>query len=143
MPGEGGLQIRLAGHPSRYTESELTAHLRRFARFLAAFAADPDALVGDVPLLLPGERERLLEEWNDTAVELRPATVHGLFEAQAATTPTRIALIHAEERLTYAELNARANRLAHRLIDQGQGRAPWSRCRCRPRWSWWWRSSRS
>ncbi|MFF1741455.1 non-ribosomal peptide synthetase [Streptomyces mirabilis] len=121
VPGEGGLQIRLAGHPSRYTESELTAHLCRFARFLAAFAADPDALVGDVPLLLPGERERLLEEWNDTAVELRPATVHGLFEAQAATTPTRIALIHGEERLTYAELNARANRLAHRLIDQGAG----------------------
>ncbi|KOG51262.1 hypothetical protein ADK38_44665, partial [Streptomyces varsoviensis] len=64
---------------------------------------------------------RVLEEWNDTAAEVPRATLPVLFEAQAARTPNAVAVISGEVSLTYAELNARANRLAHHLIALGAG----------------------
>ena len=66
------------------------------------------------------ERTRLLLEWNATATHYpREACIHELFEAQAARTPDAVAVSCAGRTLTYAALNARANRLAHRLIARG------------------------
>jgi non-ribosomal peptide synthetase component F len=63
----------------------------------------------------------LLEEFNDTARPLPEATLPQLFEAQVAHAPGAIALVFGEESLTYQELNARANALAHHLIGLGVG----------------------
>ncbi|MCF5710803.1 AMP-binding protein, partial [Pseudomonas syringae] len=66
------------------------------------------------------EREQLLTAFNDTAaVYPRDATVHGLFEARVAAQPEAQAAVHGDTTLSYAELNSRANRLAHELIDCG------------------------
>ncbi len=97
---------------------------------LATMTADPD---GDAqaPCLPAGERERLLDTPETTAVEQVTARVHEAFEEQAAATPDNVAVIagsagHGEAadevRLTYAELNARANRLGHRLRSLGATR---------------------
>ncbi|HEX6038806.1 amino acid adenylation domain-containing protein, partial [Longimicrobium sp.] len=100
------------------------ATVRRFAgylrRVLAAMAADDAARVDALPLLSSAERRQVLDEWGaGNAVDAAPSTLHAAFQAQAARTPRAVALEHAGERLTYAELDARADRLAHRLSSQG------------------------
>ncbi|WP_256082948.1 amino acid adenylation domain-containing protein, partial [Streptomyces sp. AVP053U2] len=72
-----------------------------------------------IPVLGEAERRRLLTEWNDTAAEVPHAFVPELFEGWVARTPDAIALVFRNTELTYAELDARANRLAHHLIAQG------------------------
>ncbi|MFF4431012.1 amino acid adenylation domain-containing protein [Streptomyces sp. NPDC001513] len=93
----------------------------RFARILQQLVSDPDTRVGSVHVLEPAERERLLGEFNDTAVPAPAKTVPALFEEQAAATPDAIAVAFGAERLTYRELDARANRLAHVLAARGVG----------------------
>ncbi|TDF82586.1 non-ribosomal peptide synthetase [Pseudomonas sp. H9] len=89
---------------------------------LHGIVENPQARLGDLPLLDSQERQRLLLQWNATAeVFADGPCVHWLIEAQAGRTPDAPALAFAGEQLTYAQLNARANRLAHRLIEAGVG----------------------
>jgi amino acid adenylation domain-containing protein len=91
----------------------------RLARVLEQLVADPDVSVGDVDVLSAAERERLVEEVNDT---VEPTLEQGLVAAvrrQAQATPGALALIGEEESLTYQELDARSNRLAHWLVERG------------------------
>ncbi|MFF4582186.1 amino acid adenylation domain-containing protein [Streptomyces sp. NPDC001373] len=91
----------------------------RYARVLEQLAADPQARIGDVDVLVDGERERLLVEVNDTA---EPTLEGGLVQAlrrQAEAAPDAPALVSEEETLTYRELDARSNRLAHWLVERG------------------------
>ncbi|TIS71052.1 MAG: hypothetical protein E5W94_33585, partial [Mesorhizobium sp.] len=90
-------------------------------RLLEVVAADPARPIGSIDLLDPAERRQLLTEWNDTAQPVPAATLPALFEAQVARTPEATALVFEDEQLSYADLNARANRLAHHLIGLGAG----------------------
>ncbi|KAB2345061.1 non-ribosomal peptide synthetase, partial [Actinomadura rudentiformis] len=119
VPGPG-LSLRLHYRPDVYEKDVVEALLARIRRFLEAFAADSGQAIGAVELAGEDERARLAA-WNDTAAELRPGTLPELFEAQAARTPDDVALVWGDLSLTYAELNARANRLAHELIARGVG----------------------
>ena len=89
------------------------------ATLLAALVADPEAPVGDLPLLAAAERHQLAVEWNDTAPGAEADLVHHRFAAQAARAPDAVALLAGGMVLTYAELECRANRLAHRLRRSG------------------------
>ncbi|GAA4617549.1 non-ribosomal peptide synthetase [Actinoallomurus liliacearum] len=91
----------------------------RFVRLLEAVTADPDARIGAIDLLDETERRRVLEEWNDTARPVPAVTLADLFEAQVARTPDAVALVYEGVELTYAEFDARANRLAHYLVECG------------------------
>jgi amino acid adenylation domain-containing protein len=84
-------------------------------------AADPEIPVGRIDVLTGQERHQVLEAWNATDRLVAPRTLPELFEAQAARTPDAPALRSGAGVLTYAELDARANRLAHRLIALGAG----------------------
>ncbi|GAA5703539.1 non-ribosomal peptide synthetase [Streptomyces avermitilis] len=75
----------------------------------------------DVEVLPAAERRRLLTEWNGSAVDVTATTLLAPFEAQVERSPDRTALVFEGETLSYAELNARANRLAHWLTEQGAG----------------------
>ncbi|MFD5594862.1 amino acid adenylation domain-containing protein [Streptomyces griseorubiginosus] len=114
------LALRLSYRPDLYDETGARQLLDRFAAVLAAFVADPARRVRDVEILLPGERRRLL---GGAAVPAVPssATLPELFAEQAARTPEATAVLHEGTRLTYAELDARANRLAHLLTARGAG----------------------
>ncbi|SNS43135.1 non-ribosomal peptide synthase domain TIGR01720/amino acid adenylation domain-containing protein [Actinomadura meyerae] len=117
-----GLRVDFDAHPDLYTGDEVTAHLHRYLRFLRELgAADPATPLRDVELLDGAERDRVLREWNDTALPVPPAAVPELFEAQAARTPDAPAVAHAGTTLTYRELDERAGRLARRLIARGAG----------------------
>ncbi|MFF9783316.1 amino acid adenylation domain-containing protein [Streptomyces nigrescens] len=93
----------------------------RLVRMLTAAAAAPDRAVSEADLLAPGERHRLLVEWNGDAAEAAPASLPQLFEAQVARTPDAVAVVYEGVSLTYGELNARANRLARLLVAHGAG----------------------
>jgi amino acid adenylation domain-containing protein len=93
---------------------------RHFQVLLAAAAADPGRRIGDLPLLTPEERAQLLTGFNDTGSTAGPdLCLHQLFAAQAARVPDQVALIAPDARLTYRELDERADRLAHRLRALG------------------------
>ncbi|MFF2810184.1 amino acid adenylation domain-containing protein [Streptomyces sp. NPDC058000] len=93
----------------------------RLERLLHAVVTDAARPIGDLDILSPAERDQLLTGWNDTARAIAPATLPDLFQAQVARTPDAPALEQGETALTYAELNTRANRLAHELIRRGAG----------------------
>ena len=104
-----------------FDESTVDRMMARFVRLLEAVVADPEQPVDRIDLLEPAERDQLLHEWN-SPIPARPATtVPELFEAQAARTPDGVAVTFEGAQLTYAELNARANQLAHHLIGRGAG----------------------
>jgi amino acid adenylation domain-containing protein/non-ribosomal peptide synthase protein (TIGR01720 family) len=91
-----------------------------FNRLLESLVAQPAAPLRQVEMISAGERQRLLVEWNRTAIECPTAAcVHYLIEAQAARTPHAVAAEFEQQRLTYSELNARANQLAHHLRNLG------------------------
>src|SRR5262249_26627366 len=83
--------------------------------------ADPERAIGRLAILTPAERQTILAEWNATGRALPAATLPGLFAAQVAKTPDAVAAIFEGERLSYGELDARANRLAHHLRSLGVG----------------------
>ncbi|HEU0053830.1 MAG TPA: amino acid adenylation domain-containing protein, partial [Longimicrobium sp.] len=103
----------------RGTVERWVGYLRRV---LEEMAADDGRRVERLALMPESERFRVVEEWSRTDAKYPAETcVHQLFEAQVARTPEAIAIVFEGRRLTYAELNARANRLAHHLRALGVG----------------------
>ncbi|MFF4764738.1 amino acid adenylation domain-containing protein, partial [Streptomyces sp. NPDC001292] len=93
----------------------------RLVRVLEQVAADPALRLSEVDVLVEGERSRALVEWNDTAREIPAATLPELFEAQVVRAPDAVAVVGGDVTLTYAELETRANQVAHALIGRGVG----------------------
>ena len=93
----------------------------RLIRLLEAVIAAPDQPIGCLDILSAAERHTILREWNDTARPIPAATLPELFEAQAGRTPDAVAVVFEDASLTYGALNARANQLAHYLINEGVG----------------------
>ncbi|MGW6982593.1 amino acid adenylation domain-containing protein, partial [Streptomyces sp. NPDC054932] len=105
-----------------FDRSTVQGIVDRLARLLRAVVADPDQALWQTDILAPAERRELLAQWTAPApAQSQRTTVPALFEAAAAAHPAATALVDGAQRLTYAELNARANRLAHTLIAQGVG----------------------
>ncbi len=93
-----------------------------FAVLLAASVADPARLVPELPLLSAAEAHQLLAEWNVVTPVPPPTTLHALFAARAAERSAATAVAFGNERLSYGELDRRANQLAHHLRGLGVGR---------------------
>jgi len=96
--------------------------LSHFQALIDAFTVDPEQGIDDITLLSAAEEQQQLSGWNNTHASY-PAdkTIHELFAEQAARTPDKIAVTVGDERVTYRELDERANRLAHYLRRQGVG----------------------
>ncbi|MFI1019138.1 condensation domain-containing protein, partial [Streptomyces sp. NPDC020965] len=93
----------------------------RLVRLLEQVADDPDRTVGELDILTDAERHLTLTEWNDTARPLPALSLPEAFQRRAALSPGAVAVVSGGVELTYGELNARANRLARRLIGLGAG----------------------
>ncbi|HEY0014879.1 MAG TPA: amino acid adenylation domain-containing protein, partial [Longimicrobium sp.] len=103
----------------RETVERYAGYLRRV---LAGMAADETRPVDRLALLSDEERRLVVEEWNRTDTPYPAESyIHEMFETQAGRTPDRVAVVYEDRELTFGELNARANRLAHHLRGLGVG----------------------
>ena len=93
-----------------------------YETLLEAITQDPDQNISMLPILRRAERRQLLVDWNDTRVDYpQDILLQQLFEAQVERTPDAVAVEFAGKRLSYGELNRRANQLAHHLRGLGAG----------------------
>ncbi|MFM9599127.1 amino acid adenylation domain-containing protein [Streptomyces turgidiscabies] len=102
-------------------EPTATRTAARMVRLMEQVAGEPDVLVRDLEVLEEPERRVVLGDWNDTAREVTPTSLPELFRAQVTRTPDALALVFGEQRLTYAELDARVERTARVLAGLGVG----------------------
>ncbi|GFJ83608.1 hypothetical protein Phou_077880 [Phytohabitans houttuyneae] len=118
------LGFDLAYDPRLFDAATAEALGDRLLTLLAGLASDPYRPVRAVPWMPAAQRRQILEDWSCARVDgivHRPATLVELFAAQAARTPDRVAVTGEDGELTYAELDARADRLARRLVVAGAG----------------------
>jgi amino acid adenylation domain-containing protein len=117
-----GLRASCEYNPDLYESDTIRRLLTHFQTLLEGIIADPKRRISELPMLTAAERKQLLVEWNATRTEYpRFQTIHALFEEWAAATPDAVAVVFGDRGLTYAQLNARANRLAHHLRHLGVG----------------------
>ncbi|MCY8168726.1 non-ribosomal peptide synthetase DhbF [Bacillus spizizenii] len=116
-----GLRIDVDANPEVYSESDIKLHQQRILQLLQTASAGEDMLIGQMELLLPEEKKQVISEWNKTAKSEKLLSLQDMFEKQAILTPERIALICDDVQVNYQELNEKANRLAHLLIEKGLG----------------------
>jgi amino acid adenylation domain-containing protein len=117
-----GLAISFEYAKDLFAPGTVNRMLGHFLNVLTGVVDDPAQAIVDIELLTFEERQELLVEWNRNHIALpEVAGIHQLFEAQAAETPGAAALEFRGQQLTYRELNARANQLAHNLIKRGIG----------------------
>ncbi|MFC1433676.1 non-ribosomal peptide synthase/polyketide synthase [Streptacidiphilus sp. N1-3] len=114
-------ELRLDYRPDLFRAETAERLLTHLATLLADGLARPQTPIGELALLSAGERRQILLEWNDTEHSVPALTWPEMFAEQVALRPDAVALVFADTRLSYAELDRRANRLAHALIARGAG----------------------
>ncbi|MEU6890167.1 condensation domain-containing protein, partial [Streptomyces viridosporus] len=115
------LALRLGYQPDVITEEEASSSLDRLVRVLRQVCTTPDRPVGTLDVLSVGELERITRDWNDSGVPVGPGSLVDWFERWVGETPEALALVCGDAEVSYAELNARANRLARVLVERGVG----------------------
>ncbi|MEO7020419.1 MAG: amino acid adenylation domain-containing protein [Ktedonobacteraceae bacterium] len=117
-----GLIGRFEYNSDLFDTSTIERMIGHWQMLLTGIVANPAQRLTELPILTLLEREQLLTTWNDTQAEYPvEQCIHQLFEEQVARTPEAIAVVYQDTRLTYRELNVRANRLAHHLHQLGVG----------------------
>jgi amino acid adenylation domain-containing protein len=117
-----GFEAWLEYNTDLFDESTIIRMAEHWQCILASVVIDPTQHLTEIPLLTDKERHQLLVEWNSTTTDYpHDYCLHQLFEAQVAQTPDRDAVVFAGQSLTYRELNAKANQLAHYLRRSGVG----------------------
>ncbi|MGH3753654.1 MAG: non-ribosomal peptide synthase/polyketide synthase, partial [Pseudonocardiaceae bacterium] len=115
------LSVELGYDPGAFATATIEAMAAHFRTALTALAADPDARLRDIDILTEAQRSQLLVQWNDTDSDGPAATLPELVAAAVARTPDAPAVVYADGAVSFAELDARANRLARLLIAHGAG----------------------
>ncbi|MFD9452232.1 amino acid adenylation domain-containing protein [Streptomyces sp. NPDC059985] len=114
-------ELALEYRPDLLTGRAVTVVAERFADLLEQLAADPELPIGSLELLTPAERAELVAGWHGVVRDVPAGTVADRFAEQAAATPDACAVVAGERRLTFAELDERAGRLAALLAVRGAG----------------------
>ncbi len=120
--GPEGLRCHFEYSTDLFDEATIARLAGHWQVLLAGIVANPSLPMSNLPLLTEQERQQLLVEWNatQTAYPLEQS-LHQLFEAQVERAPEAVAVVCEGEQLSYQELNAHANRLAHQLRERGVG----------------------
>ncbi|MFC0532144.1 non-ribosomal peptide synthetase, partial [Phytohabitans kaempferiae] len=120
-PGDDELAMSLTYDPALFDAATVERMARHLGVILDAMAADPERPVSALPVLTEAEHHQVIDGWNDTAVvhPLAGRCLPDLFEEQVGRTPEATAVRFEGASLTYAELDARANQLAHHLREVG------------------------
>ncbi|MDU8628163.1 non-ribosomal peptide synthetase [Pseudomonas syringae group sp. 243L2] len=119
---DGGLSAGLTYATALFERSTIERMAGHWLALLQAICANAGQRIAEVPMLDAAEQQQIVRDWNATAADFPGEhCLHSLIEAQVQATPDAPALIFAAEQLSYAQLNARANQLAHRLREAGVG----------------------
>jgi amino acid adenylation domain-containing protein len=114
------LTLKITYDCHRFSAATITRMLGHLQVLLEGMVNNPQQRVSELPLLTQPERHQLLVEWNDTERDYpKDKCIHQLFEEQVEKTPDAVAVVFEEQQLTYRQLNARANQLAHHLKSLG------------------------
>ncbi|WP_329081199.1 condensation domain-containing protein [Streptosporangium sp. NBC_01469] len=125
VPGKK-IELRLHFRPDVFDPEQARDWVRRLAALLETLATEPETQVRDLTAPAAAERERLLAAWTGPPLAEPAGTcVHQAFTDQAARTPDATALIYQDQRISYAELDERSDRLAWRLTARGVRRGTW------------------
>ncbi|MBW4632889.1 MAG: amino acid adenylation domain-containing protein [Iphinoe sp. HA4291-MV1] len=117
---EAGLSGELVYNSDLFDATTIARMIAHFQNLLEGIVANQEQSVAQLPLLSTAEQHQLLFEWNDTQVEYpTDKCIHQLFEQQVERTPDAVAVVFENQQLTYQQLNARANQLAHYLKTLG------------------------
>ncbi|MFZ0297341.1 MAG: amino acid adenylation domain-containing protein [Candidatus Sulfotelmatobacter sp.] len=117
-----GIFARFTYNPDIFDAATISRMAGHFQILLEGVVANPDQHLSKLPLLTRTETHQLLAEWNDTRTNYpKDWSLHHLFESQVERTPEAPAVVFEKERLTYRELNRRANQLANHLVSLGVG----------------------
>lgn len=117
-----GLMGNLEYDTNLFEAATINRMVGHFQTLLASIVVNVDQRLNELPILTAAERQTLLVEWNHTNTEYRQdLCIHELFEIQVKQTPDAIAVVFEGQQLTYRELNAKANQLAHYLHSLGVG----------------------
>jgi len=115
---DDGLVVSLEYNTDLFDEATANRFLEHFEVLLKAVVRNPDTQLGDLEILTGEERELVVEQWNATAAPYpEHSTVHAIVAEWAEKAPDSIACVFGDKRVSYAELNRRANRLAQRLVE--------------------------
>jgi amino acid adenylation domain-containing protein len=118
----GGVWLNLSYNPDLFDTATAERLLQHLGRVLEAAVEAPDTRLSDLSLLDEGERAQVVSAWNRTERPFEAdATLHGLFADVVASSPDAVAVAWGAGEMTYGELDARANHLAHRLVSLGVG----------------------
>ena len=122
IPSDRGFTTSFEYNTDLFEAATIRRMMDSFRSILEAVARNPEQRLSQLPLLSQKERQRVLIDWNATQSEYpRSKCLHQLVEAQAAAQPDAVAVVQDRTRLTYGELNRRANQLAHFLRKRGVG----------------------
>ncbi|BAZ54103.1 amino acid adenylation domain-containing protein [Nostoc sp. NIES-4103] len=114
------LTLEIFSDRHHFNDDKIARMLGHLQTLLLGMVANPQQRLCELPLLTAKERYQLLEEWNNTQVDYpQDKCIHQLFEAQVEKTPDAVAVVFENQQLTYRELNAKANQLAHYLQKLG------------------------
>lgn len=116
-----GVQIFCRYNRNLFEQTTIARMFRSFQVLLEGIAKAPEERISRLPLLTSEDRNQVLTEWNPIPTDYPNCCIHELFEKQAERSPDAIALVFEREQVTYHELNARANQLAHFLRKSGAG----------------------
>lgn len=116
---DGSLRAHVGYASDLFDAGTIARLLAHFRILLSSVAADPEERISRLEILTAEERRLVLAEWNDTAHDYDARPVFVQIAEQVARTPDAVAVVDATERLTYAELQSRANQLAHELVETG------------------------
>ena len=121
MPGHQ-FALQLVYDCVRFHSETVSRMLIHLQTVLEELVADPERRLSEISVLPSEQKQQLLFDWNQTSTDYeKDVCVHHLIERQAASRPTAIAATFQDQKLTYAELNARANQLARHLRSLGVG----------------------
>jgi amino acid adenylation domain-containing protein len=122
VEGAGELKASLAYNTDLFDAETIRRMLGHFQRLLEGIVADSEGRLSELAILTEAERRQIVVEWNDTGRDYpKDKCIHELFEEQVERTPDAVAVVFEGQQLTYRELNARANQLAHYLRTLGVG----------------------
>ena len=119
---DGELKCVMEYNAGLFTSATIERMLTQYGTLLESIVANPECRISSLPLMKEADERQVLVDWNNTHSTFpRAECIHEIFQQRATSAPDNVALVFGDERITYRQLNHRANRVANYLRERGVG----------------------